>query len=98
MAIHDNSFERQLLDFYGIDKISTILNKMLENNNLKDSALIQISFDIALKLTGISKDEMERQKNILQIELYTQLERDRNKKPSNNSVENLTWVEKKNGR
>lgn len=77
MAIHDNSFERQMLDFYGIDKVSMILKKMSDNTSLKDAALTQIGLDIALKLTGISKNEMERQKNILQIELYAQLEKDR---------------------
>lgn len=97
MSKNDNSFERQLLDFYGIDKISLILNKMSDKTSLKDVALTQIGFDIALKLTGISKEEMERNKNILQIELYAQLERDRNNKSTNNSVDNLTWVEKQNG-
>lgn len=74
---HDNSLERQLLDFYGVDKINMILNKMSDNTSLKNAALTHIGFDIALKITGISKDEIERQKNIIQIELYNKLEIDR---------------------
>lgn len=73
----DNSFERQVLDFYGIDKVSLILKKMSDNTSLKDAALTQIGFDIALKLTGISKYEMEREKNKIQNQLYNQLEIDR---------------------
>lgn len=95
MSKNDNSFERQLLDFYGLDKIGIMLNKMSDNTDLKDSALTSISLDIALKSVNISKAELESAKNKIQIELYAQLERDRNKKPSNNSIDNLTWVDKK---
>lgn len=91
---HDNSFERQMIDFYGIDSIGQVLEDMSDGCPIKEKALMQIGFDIIMKYDGVSKDEMERQKNILQIELYAQLEKDRNKKPSNNSVDNLTWVEK----
>lgn len=94
---HDNSFERQVLDFYGLDKAGNILDSMVTGDVTERAALAQIMLDIGIKDLGISKDEMERQKNILQIELYAQLEKDRNKKPSNNSVDNLTWVEKQNG-
>lgn len=95
MAGHDNSFEKQMIEFYGLDKISLMLNKMSDNTNLKDSALTSISLDIALKSVNISKAQLESAKNKIQIELYAQLERDRNKKPSNNSIDNLTWVDKK---
>ena len=74
---HDNSFERQVLDFYGIDNIGQVLEDMSDGCPIKEKALMQIGFDIVMKYDNISKDEMERAKNILQIELYAQLERDR---------------------
>lgn len=74
---HDNSFERQLLDFYGLDKIGIMLNKMSDNTDLKDSALTSISLDIALKSVNISKAQLESAKNKLKLELYNQLEKDR---------------------
>lgn len=85
----DNSFERQMIDFYDYKKVmNSLLDWTFEENKDKlsilDMAKLSIMCDIAQKYSGISKDEMERQKNILQIELYAQLERDRNKKPSNN--------------
>lgn len=73
----DNSFERQMLDFYDIDNIGQVLDNMSDGCPIKERALMQIGFDIVMKYDGISKDEMERKKNILQIELYNQLEVDR---------------------
>lgn len=78
MAGHDNSFERQMLDFYGGEKVNEILNKMVTGDVTKSAALAKIMVDIGIKDLGVSKDEMERAKNILQIELYAQLEKDRN--------------------
>lgn len=77
MAGKDNSFEKQMLDFYGIDKIVSILEKKSDGNIIKEQALRQIGFDILMKYDNISKDEMEKEKNKLQIELYNQLEIDR---------------------
>lgn len=77
----DNSFERQMFEFYGIDNIGQLLENMSDGCPVKEKALMQIGFDIVMRYDGISKAEMERQKNILQIELYAQLERDRNNKP-----------------
>lgn len=74
---HDNSFERQMFEFYGIDNIGQVLENMSDGCPIKEKALMQIGFDIVMKYDGISKEEMEREKNKLQIELYNQLERDR---------------------
>lgn len=73
----DNSFERQMFEFYGIDNIGQLLENMSDGCPVKEKALMQIEFDIVMRYDGISKAEMEKEKNKIQIELYNQLERDR---------------------
>ena len=60
---HDNSFERQMFEFYGIDNIGQVLEELSDGCQIKEKALMQIGFDIVMKYDGISKDEMEREKN-----------------------------------
>lgn len=83
MAGNDNSFERQMIDFYGFevfkDKLNTMHSRL--DKDISSVAIQFILFEIHLKYIGISKSELEREKNKIQIELYAQLERDRNNKP-----------------
>lgn len=79
MAGNDNSFERQMLDFYGgIKGVEAILEKLVDPNNPeKNAGLAQIALDITLKDRGIPKKITEANKARLQVELYAQLEKDR---------------------
>lgn len=80
MAGGDNSFERQMIDFYGIDNIGQVLGNMSDGCPVKERALMQIGFDIVIKHDGISKKQVEAEKAQLQIDLYAQLEKDRQEK------------------
>lgn len=82
MAGSDNSFERQMIDFYGsAESVGIVLDKLIDPNKPeKNAAIAQIAFDIALKDNGISKKMAEAEKAKLQIELYDQLEKDRQEK------------------
>lgn len=82
MAGGDNSFERQMIDFYGsAENVWCILEKYLDPEcPEKNAGIAQIAFDIALKDNGISKKMAEAEKAKLQIELYDQLEKDRQEK------------------
>lgn len=78
----DNSFEQQLLDFYGYKKIMiNLLDGTFEKDNDKFSvsnmAKLSIMNDIAQKYSGISNGDLASAKNKMQIEMYNQLEKDR---------------------
>ena len=77
MAGHDNSFESQLLDFYGEKILDEIHSKYEDQENISDELSIvylSIYLDLIMKKHDISKEFLEREKNKLQIELYAQLE------------------------
>lgn len=82
MAGNDNSFEKQMLDFYGVKKTTNILLDWLnrsfnEKLNVSEMANLSIFCDVAQKYSEISKSDLEKEKNKLKIELYNQLEIDR---------------------
>lgn len=78
MSGNDNSFEKQMIDFYGQEKL---FNKLLDLQNSENVitcfAAEKISFDIAMKSAGLSKNDIDREINRLQVEMYEQLEKDR---------------------
>lgn len=82
MAGGDNSFERQMIDFYGsVESVGFVLDELLDwDNPAQNAAIAQIAFDIALKDNGLSKKQVEAEKARLQTELYAQLEKDRQEK------------------
>ena len=76
----DNSFEKQILDFYGEKILDEIHSKYEDQENISDELSIvylSIYLDLIMKKYGVSKQFLEREKNKLQIELYAQLEVDR---------------------
>lgn len=82
MASADNSFEAQMIFFYGYKKIMATLLDWCEDKNddkltISDMAKLSIMCDIAQKYSGINKTELASAKNKMQIEMYEQLERDR---------------------
>lgn len=81
MSGHDNSFEKQMLDFYNYKKIMNNLLDWTDDSKEKltilDMAKLSIMCDIAQKYSEISKIDLEREKNKLQIKMYNQLEIDR---------------------
>ena len=81
MSRNDNSLEQQLLDFYGEKILDEIHFKYQDDIRTSDELSIvylSIYLDLIMKKYGVSKQFLEREKNKLQIELYSQLERDRN--------------------
>lgn len=74
----DNSFERQMIDFYG-EKILDHLNDKYnqEASEIIATACLSIYLDLFSKFNGFSKYEVEKEKNRIQIQLYNQLEIDR---------------------
>ena len=76
----DNSFEKQILDFYGEKILDEIHSKYEDQENISDELSIvylSIYLDLIMKKYGVSKEFLEREKNRIQIELYNQLEIDR---------------------
>lgn len=76
----DNSFERQMLDFYGEKILDEIHLKYEDQENISDELSIvylSIYLDLVMKKYGVSKHYLNKEKNKLQIELYAQLEIDR---------------------
>ena len=73
----DNSFESQLLDFYGEKIIDEIHSKYQDDIRISDELSIvylSIYLDLVMKKYGISKQYLNKEKNIIQIQLYNQLE------------------------
>ena len=79
MAGNDNSFERQMLDFYGsAENVGVVLDRLIDPDNFEQNAgIAQIALDICFKENGISKKTVADNKARLQVELYAQLEKDR---------------------
>ena len=79
MAGGDHSFERQMIDFYGsAENVWCILEKYLDPEcPEKNAGIAQIALDICFKENGISKKIVADNKARLQVELYAQLEKDR---------------------
>lgn len=85
MSKNDNSFEQQVLDFYGYKKIMNDLldwthEKDTDKLTINDMAKLSIMCDIAQKYSGITGLQLATYKNKMQIEMHNQLERDRNNK------------------
>lgn len=80
MSRNDNSFEQQVLDFYGEKILDEIHSKYQDDIRISDELSIvylSIYLDLVMKKYGISKQYLNKEKNIIQIQLYNQLEKDR---------------------
>ena len=71
-----------MIDFYGsAEKISFMLDKLYDpENQARNAAAGLVLLDIMAKEDGLSKKQVEAEKARLQIELYAQLEKDRQEK------------------
>ena len=80
MAGNDNSFEQQVLDFYGEKILDEIHSKYEDQETISDELSIvylSLYLDLVMKKYRVSKQYLNKEKNKLQIELYNQLEIDR---------------------
>ena len=80
MSGNDNSFEKQMLDFYGEKILDEIHFKYQDDIRTSDELSIvylSIYLDLVMKKYRVSKEFLNKEKNKLQIELYNQLEKDR---------------------
>lgn len=79
MAGTDNSFERQMIDFYGFKECRDSLYAMFSrlDKDISSIAAQLILFEMLIKHNGISRQDVEREKDRIQRELYSQLEKDR---------------------
>lgn len=80
MSRNDNSLEQQLLDFYGEKILDEIHSKYQDDIRISDELSIvylSIYLDLVMKKYRVSKQYLNKEKNRIQIELYNQLEIDR---------------------
>lgn len=80
MAGHDNSFERQMIDFYSKkldDHLFTFFNEELSKNEKSRIAFSLLTFLIAIKKKGYLFADVQAECHKMQHELYNQLEVDR---------------------
>ena len=80
MSRHDNTFERQVLDFYGDkldDHLFSFFQDELSKNEKSKIAFSLLTFLIAIKKKGYLFADIQNECHKMQHELYNQLERDR---------------------
>ena len=80
MSRHDNTFEAQILSFYGDkldDHLFTFFNEELNKNEKSRIAFSLLTFLIAIKKKGYLFSDIQAECHKMQHELYNQLEKDR---------------------
>ena len=77
----DNSFERQVLDFYGEkldDHLFSFYSDLLNTDDQKSKITFSLlTFLIAIKKAGFRFADIQNECHKMQHELYNQLEKDR---------------------
>ena len=78
----DNTFEKQMLDFYGKEldnHLFSFYSDLLNTDDQKSKITFSLlTFLIAIKKAGFRFSDIQNECHKMQHELYNQLERDRN--------------------